>query len=146
MVVFALGLLWVTAAFAATAPSGPNVLPPKLEQRYQEITSKLRCPVCQNESIAVSDSVVSKDLRNIVRKRLLAGESDQQIRDYMISRYGLFAVYNPPVARGTLLLWFGPVILFLIAAAVAVFSLRRRRRLLGLSLQPGREEDKAEHG
>jgi cytochrome c-type biogenesis protein CcmH len=124
-----IALLFSMMAFAvpATAPSGPNTLPPKLEMRYQKLTAGLRCPVCQNETIAVSDSVVAKDLRRIVREKLLAGESDRQIRQYMISRYGLFAVYDPPIALSTWALWFGPVVLLLIAALVAVFAVRRRR-------------------
>ena len=144
----ALVALFIAAIFsaamasAAEAPSGPGTLPPKLEIRYQRLANELRCPVCQNETIAVSDAVISADLRRIVREKLLAGESDKQIRDYMISRYGLFAVYKPPVARNTLVLWFGPLALLLIAAIVAMLALRRRRRLLSPSPQPSppREE------
>ncbi|MGH8226210.1 MAG: cytochrome c-type biogenesis protein [Gammaproteobacteria bacterium] len=133
----AVGLLFTaTATLAAQVPSGPDTLPPKLEIRYQHLANELRCPVCQNEPIAVSDAVISADLRRIVREKLLAGESDQQIRDYMISRYGLFAVYKPPVARNTLALWFGPAALLIIALMVAMFALRRRRRLLEPSPQP----------
>ncbi len=123
-------LLTAAAAYAVEASSGPNVLPPKLEKRYQHITEHLRCPVCQNETIAVSQSVISKDLRRIVRQKLLAGESDVQIRHYMISRYGLFAVYNPPIGWNTGLLWFGPAILFLIAVLIGILALRHRRRML----------------
>lgn len=128
-----LGLLVVAASAAAgtgTAPTGPGVLPPRLEARYQHLTSELRCPVCQNEPIATSESQIAAALRDIVRKRLLAGETDRQIKEYMISRYGLFAVYKPPVERATFLLWFGPLILFIAAALVAGRALRRRQRLL----------------
>ncbi|MGH8426636.1 MAG: cytochrome c-type biogenesis protein [Gammaproteobacteria bacterium] len=120
----------VAAATAAPAPKGPGVLPPRLEARYQAITSELRCPVCQNETIAVSDSIVSADLRRVVRQKLLAGASDAEIRHYMIARYGLFAVYDPPLAGSTWVLWFGPAALLLIAAGVAGVTIRRRRRLL----------------
>ncbi|HEX5314199.1 MAG TPA: cytochrome c-type biogenesis protein [Gammaproteobacteria bacterium] len=123
-------LLSAAPAFAAPAPSGPDVLPPKLELRYQKLTSELRCPVCQNETIAVSDSVVSADLRRVVREKLRAGASDREIRDYMIARYGLFAVYDPPVAAGTWALWFGPLALLLLAALIAAIAIRRRRRIL----------------
>ncbi|MDN5873847.1 MAG: cytochrome c-type biogenesis protein CcmH [Sinobacteraceae bacterium] len=118
------------AALAASASSDTNTLPPKLQARYQQITGELRCPICQNESIAVSQSKIAADLRRIVREKLRAGASDQQIRDYMISRYGLFAVYDPPLTMGTWLLWFGPLILLAIAAAVVFVALRRRQRLL----------------
>ena len=120
----------VAVAVAAPAPQGPDVLPPRLEARYQAITSELRCPVCQNETIAVSDSIVSADLRRVVRQKLLAGASDAEIRHYMIARYGLFAVYKPPVIHSTWVLWFGPATLLLIAAGVAGLTVRRRQRLL----------------
>ncbi|MGH8128501.1 MAG: cytochrome c-type biogenesis protein [Gammaproteobacteria bacterium] len=118
-------------AFAVEAPSGPGVLSPKLELRYQQLASTLRCPVCQNEPIAVSDSRIAADLRRIVREQLLAGKSNAQIRAYMVSRYGLFAVYKPPVERSTWALWFGPLLLLLIALAVAAYAVRRRSVLLG---------------
>lgn len=126
------------AAAAAAAPagnagktdSGPDLLPPRLEARYQALTSELRCPVCQNEPIATSQAQIAGALRDIVRQRLLAGESNQQIKQYMISRYGLFAIYKPPLEGGTYLLWFGPFILLAIGIAVAVMAVRRRRRTL----------------
>ena len=118
------------AAPAGKAVSGPDVLPPRLEARYQALTSELRCPVCQNEPIATSQAQIAGALRDIVRKRLLAGESNQQIKQYMISRYGLFAVYKPPLEAGTWLLWFGPFILLAIGIVVAVMAIRRRRRSL----------------
>ena len=116
---------------AATAPEkGPDVLPPRLEARYQALTEVLRCPVCQNEPIATSQAQIAGALRKIVRQRLLAGESNQQIKQYMISRYGLFAVYKPPLERSTMLLWFGPFILLLIGIIVAALAIRRRRHTL----------------
>ena len=131
-------LAFAVAATAAAAPagsagkaeSGPGVLPPRLEARYQALTEELRCPVCQNEPIATSQAQIAGALRDIVRKKLLAGESDSQIKQYMISRYGLFAVYKPPLERGTFLLWFGPFILLIIGIGVAALAIRRRRRSL----------------
>jgi len=119
-----------SAGTAGNAESGPGVLPPRLEARYQALTSELRCPVCQNEPIATSQAQIAGALREIVRKKLLAGETDRQIKQYMISRYGLFAVYKPPLERGTFLLWFGPFILLIIGIAVAALAIRRRRRSL----------------
>ena len=119
---------------AATAPeTGPNVLPPRLEARYQALTEDLRCPVCQNEPIATSQAQIAGALRKIVRQKLLAGESNQQIKQYMISRYGLFATYKPPLERSTMLLWFGPFILLLIGIIVAALAIRRRRHTLANS-------------
>lgn len=118
------------ARAASPAPQGPGALPPRLELRYQHLTSTLRCPVCQNEPIATSDAKIAGDLRRIVRKKLLAGESNAQIRHYMVSRYGLFAIYKPPVQGSTLLLWFGPALLLLIALLVSGLAIRKRLRTL----------------
>jgi len=115
---------------ATTNGDGPNLLPPRLEARYQALTSQLRCPVCQNEPIATSQTQIAGALRKIVRQKLLAGESNQQIKQYMISRYGLFAVYKPPLDGGTMLLWFGPFILLLLGLIVAGLAIRRRRHSL----------------
>lgn len=123
----------VGLAAAATSPppwSGPHVLPPKLEARYQHLTSILRCPVCQNEPIGVSNSQISGDMRAIVRQKLLAGDSNRQIEHFMISRYGLFAIYRPPVSTSTLALWFGPAALLLVAGAIVGFAVYRRMRML----------------
>lgn len=133
-----LALLVLVAAMPAIAAgggggnsgSGPDILPPRLEARYQTLTSELRCPVCQNEPIATSQAQIAGALRDIVRKKLLAGESNHQIKQYMISRYGLFAIYKPPLERGTFLLWFGPLILLLVGIVVAVLAIRRRHRVL----------------
>jgi cytochrome c-type biogenesis protein CcmH len=130
-------LLTAASAASAAAPApagrteaGPGVLPPPLEARYQQLTSELRCPVCQNEPISTSQSQIAAALREIVRQRLLAGESDEKIERYMTSRYGLFALYKPPVERSTFLLWFGPLILLLIAGVVVGRALFKRRKLL----------------
>jgi cytochrome c-type biogenesis protein CcmH len=130
--ILTIGLIAATLpVLAATAPEkGPNVLPPRLEARYQALTEDLRCPVCQNEPIATSQAQIAGALRKIVRQKLLAGESNQQIKQYMISRYGLFAVYKPPLERSTFLLWFGPFILLLIGIIVAALAIRRRRHSL----------------
>lgn len=130
--ILAVALLAATVpALAAAAPAnGPDVLPPRLEARYQTLTSQLRCPVCQNEPIATSQAQIAGALRKIVRQKLLAGESNEQIKQYMISRYGLFAVYKPPLEGSTALLWFGPFILLLIGIIVAVLAIRRRRHTL----------------
>ena len=126
-------MLYATAGFAAAPHRGPHSLPPKLQLRYQHLTEELRCPVCQNEPIGTSQAKIAANLRRTVRQKLLAGKTDQQIRDYMISRYGLFAVYDPPMTTGTWLLWFGPLILLVIAVLTGYFALRRRKRLLAES-------------
>jgi len=132
-------MLYATAGFAAAPPRGPHSLPPKLQLRYQHLTEELRCPVCQNEPIGTSQSKIAANLRRTVREQLLAGKTDRQIRDYMISRYGLFAVYDPPMTAGTWLLWFGPL-LMLIVGLIVLFGYLRRRSLLAARDQLSAQE------
>jgi len=94
---------------------------PAQEQRYRDMIAELRCPKCQNQNIADSDAPLAKDLRNIVYEKVLAGESDSNIRDFMQQRYGDFILYQPPVKPTTWLLWFGPATLLLLV----VFGVRR---------------------
>lgn len=97
----------------------------KLEARARVISAGLRCLVCQNQSIDDSNAPLAKDLRVIVRERLVAGDSDDAVRDYLVARYGEFILLKPPLNTGTILLWTAtPAIL---AAALIVVFLRRRR-------------------
>lgn len=99
---------------------------PHLEARARAISAGLRCLVCQNESIDDSSAALAHDIRVLVRARLLAGDSDQQIRDYLVSRYGNFVLLKPPFEPGTYLLWLAPV-LALAAGGGAIFLSWRRR-------------------
>lgn len=102
---------------------------PELEARARAISSEVRCLVCQNESIDSSNAELARDLRIIVRERLLAGDSDQQVYDYLVARYGDFVLLRPPVKPATYILWFGPAIAFLLGTgAVAWYFVRLRRR------------------
>jgi len=82
---------------------------PKLEQRAREIGQELRCLVCQNQSIDDSDAELAHDLRLVVRQRLQAGNSDVQVRDYIVARYGDFVLLDPPFKASTYVLWLGPL-------------------------------------
>jgi cytochrome c-type biogenesis protein CcmH len=97
-------------------------------QRYRSLVEELRCPKCQNQNIADSDAPIAMDLRAQVYAKLEEGQSDAQIMDYLVSRYGDFVLYKPPVTARTLLLWYGPGALlvggFLL---LGVIVLRRRR-------------------
>lgn len=95
------------------------------EQRYRELIAELRCPKCQNTNLAGSDAGLALDLKDRVYEQLMAGRSDQEIRDYMISRYGDFITYNPPVRGSTYILWYGP---FVLLAVVALVIWRRALR------------------
>lgn len=93
-----------------------------------EIAAELRCLVCQNESIAASRAELAVDLRQQIMEQLGQGRSPDQIRTYMVDRYGDFILYRPPFKSTTLLLWFGPALLLLTGFLVYAFTLRRRRR------------------
>ncbi len=100
---------------------------PALEARARAIGKELRCLVCQNQSIDDSDADLARDLRQLVRERLQAGDSDAEIRAFMVDRYGAFVLLKPPVTTGTLLLWGGPFVVLAIGAGLLAVSLRRRR-------------------
>lgn len=108
---------------------------PALEARARAIGSQLRCPVCQNESIDDSDADLAHDLRLLVRQRLLAGDSDEQVRQYMVARYGTYVLLKPPFNINTLFLWLGPFAFLACAAgAAATFYQRNATRPAETSL------------
>ena len=100
---------------------------PQLEHRAREISKNLRCLVCQNQSIDDSDADLARDLRVLVRERLKAGDSDTQVVDFVVKRYGDFVLLRPPVKENTLVLWAGPAVIALLGV-LAVFAFYRRRR------------------
>ena len=96
------------------------------EKRLVVISSELRCLVCQNESLSGSNAELAHDLRREIRTQIAAGKSDGEIRDFMVSRYGDFVLYRPPLKGTTLLLWFGPGLLFVGGLVALIRYLRRR--------------------
>jgi cytochrome c-type biogenesis protein CcmH len=98
---------------------------PVVEQRLVVIAEELRCLVCQNESLAGSRSDLANDLRREVRTLIKAGKSDAEIKEFLVSRYGDFVLYNPPVKPTTWLLWFGPLLLLLGAVWILIRSIRQ---------------------
>ena len=101
---------------------------PVLERRARDISGELRCLVCQNQSIDDSDAPLAKDLRVLVRERLRAGDSDGQVRDFVVQRYGEFVLLRPAFGLHTALLWLGPAVVLGAGAAGLLFALRRRKR------------------
>jgi cytochrome c-type biogenesis protein CcmH len=99
---------------------------PVLQERYENINRELRCLVCQNQTIADSNATLAQDLRREVRDMIAAGQTDAQIREFMIERYGDFVLYRPRMTAGNLLLWAAPALLLLIGAIVLVRVVRRR--------------------
>ena len=97
-----------------------------VEKRMVAISSELRCLVCQNESLSASNAELAHDLRREIRSQIAAGKSDGEIRDFMVSRYGDFVLYRPPLKGTTLLLWFGPALFFAVGLIALIRYLRRR--------------------
>ncbi|TPI16536.1 cytochrome c-type biogenesis protein CcmH [Mesorhizobium sp. B4-1-3] len=100
---------------------------PALEARARALSEGLRCMVCQNQSIDESDADLARDLRVLVRQRLVAGDSDQQVMDYIVSRYGEFVLLKPRFSLRNALLWGTPVLLLLAGGLFIVLSSRSRR-------------------
>jgi cytochrome c-type biogenesis protein CcmH len=99
---------------------------PALEARAREISRDIRCPTCQGETIDDSSAPISRDLRLIIRERIMAGDSDEEVVDYIVARYGEFVLFNPRAEGSNLILWLAGPALFIAAIAVAVAGQRRR--------------------
>lgn len=121
----ALILLVSTRAAFAVDPD-EMLKDPAQEKRAEAIGQQLRCPVCKTESIEESDADFTRDLRHVVRERIAAGDSDQQVLDYMHARYGDFILLRPPFQPSTWLLWLTPPVLLVLGGAVAFAVIRRR--------------------
>ena len=98
---------------------------PALEERARIISQDLKCVVCQNETIDESNASLAQDMRRLVRQRVLAGDSNQAVLDYMVDRYGDFVLLRPRVTGQTLLLWFGPFALLLLGGLIVARYIRR---------------------
>ncbi len=126
----ALLFLLLVAPFRAAAEGAIEAFPfddATQEARYRALTEEFRCPKCLNTNLAGSDAPIAADLRSTVHRLILEGATDQAIRDYLQARYGDFVLYDPPVRRGTLLLWVAPALLLAIGLAMVVVLARRRR-------------------
>lgn len=126
---YALALLIVMFAPAQSWAVEPDEMlsNPVLEARARTISEELRCMVCQNESIDESEAPLAHDLRMLVRRRLQAGDSDQQVINFLVSRYGEFILLKPPLSWNTIALWGAPPALLLLGAIMIVVVERRRK-------------------
>jgi len=129
----ALLVLLVLAAVLAAVPSRAVIetyefTEPELEERYQELSAELRCPKCQNQNIADSNAPISQDLRKLLHQQLEQGASDEEIRQYMVDRYGEFVSYRPRFSGASVLLWLAPIILLVLGVVIAIVTLRDRRQ------------------
>jgi cytochrome c-type biogenesis protein CcmH len=98
----------------------------RLEARARHISQELRCVVCENQTIDDSDAPLAHDLRVILRERLLAGDSDEQAKAYLVKRYGTYVLLKPPFQSDTIMLWLGPFLVLALGGAVVAFYLRGR--------------------
>jgi cytochrome c-type biogenesis protein CcmH len=131
--------LSLLALALAAAPQALAVQPDEiladaaLEARARVLSKELRCMVCQNQSIDDSDAPLARDLRVLVRERLEAGDSDQQVIDFLVARYGDFVLLKPRFTSHTALLWLMPAVVFVIGALVLVAAARRRSKTAAAS-------------
>ncbi|MBO6559353.1 MAG: cytochrome c-type biogenesis protein CcmH [Nisaea sp.] len=123
-----LGLVLICLTLPVLAVEPAEMLKdPALEARARELSKEVRCLVCQNQSIDDSNAGLAKDLRVLLRERLVAGDSDAEIKEFLVERYGDFVLLKPPVKASTYVLWYGPLAVGVLGAiGVAVFLLRRR--------------------
>lgn len=133
-------LLVLGTAYAVDPTEMPN---PVLQQRYLALTHELRCMQCQNESIADSPVNLAADLRRQVREMLLAGKTDDDVRNYMVSRYGEFILFRPRFSRRNAWLWMAPGVLLLLGAAIAVRIVKYRSELVSQDNEPVEEDPRA---
>ncbi|KFC71169.1 Cytochrome c-type biogenesis protein CycL [Devosia sp. LC5] len=134
-----LRVLLIALAMSVALPGlavGPGeILPdPVLEQRARDISAGLRCLVCQNQSIDDSDADLARDLRVLVRERLVAGDTDEQVRQYLVDRYGEYVLLNPRLNAHTILLWVAAPLLLLVGLGAVVIAARRRNSADGADL------------
>tara|TARA_R110000796_G_scaffold167452_1_gene284420 strand:+ start:182 stop:643 length:462 start_codon:yes stop_codon:yes gene_type:complete len=116
---------------------------PALEHRARVISRDLRCLVCQNQSIDDSDAGLAKDLRVLVRERLKAGDSNEQVINYVVARYGDFVLLKPPVKASTIVLWAGPAVVALFGILALILFYRRRRTASPVAVKPLSAEERA---
>lgn len=129
-----LTVLAVGSPALAQQPEESTYVPPladaSLEARAKSLQRELRCLVCQGQSIDESNSPLAADLRRLIRQQIQGGQSDDDIKNFLVARYGAFVLMKPPVRQDTFFLWFGPGLLVLVGGAViGVTVLRSRRRL-----------------
>jgi cytochrome c-type biogenesis protein CcmH len=118
-----MALAWL--AIAPALAQEAQLADPQLEQRARDLSKEIRCVVCQSQSVADSDADIAQELRVLIREQIAAGKSDQEIRDYLVARYGDFVLFDPPFKGSTYVLWLGPFATLVLAGiGVAIFFRR----------------------
>lgn len=128
-------VLFFTLSASIMAQNSPVPEPlkfetPEQEARFKELTFELRCLVCQNQNLADSDATLAHDLRREVHEMLMDGKTNEQIKEFMVQRYGDFVLYRPPVQTNTYLLWLAPLIMLLGGALILRANIKKRASLL----------------
>jgi len=136
-------LICLLPAFSYAGEAKDLAEDPVLEQRMVNLAQNLRCLVCQNESLASSRADLAKDLRQEVRDMMKKGMTDQQITDFLVSKYGDFVLFDPPMKRYTILLWYGPFALLLIGLIGLVIQLRKRKNTIPETQLSAEQEQRA---
>jgi len=131
----ALAVLLVAFQLAAQEPL---VFPNQAEEdRYNQLTLELRCLVCQNQNLADSDAPLAQDLRQEIYEMMQAGQTNDQIKTFLVDRYGDFVLYRPAIGGNTLALWLAPLVLLGVGAVGVFFTVRNRNRKLAAQRQEG---------
>jgi len=143
MIARLLALMAVTFTAATAMPQALTEI--EFDGRLKRLESELRCLVCQNQTLADSNAMLAEDLRREVRDLALAGKSDDEIRAYLVARYGDFVLYDPPLKRTTWLLWIGPFAL-LAGGAALWWTILRRREVAAKSMPPPADPDAEARG
>ena len=136
MKLLSLIFLCLVAASSALAAYDDALPDPAEEARARALFRELRCVVCQGQSIDESNAPLAEDLRGIVREMIAEGQSDEQIKDFLVERYGVFVLMQPPVRGDTYLLWFGPALLLFIGAGFIFLTVRRAKRRAEIEAVP----------
>lgn len=100
------------------------------EQRFKKLINELRCVVCQNQNLADSNAELAQDLRKQVHKMIKAGQSDEEILDFMVSRYGQFVLYKPELNASTFILWIGPFIVLIVGLFILIAFIRQQKKVV----------------
>ena len=133
----------LVSSTATAIDTGAAFEDPEMQARYENLISEVRCLVCQNQSIDDSDAELARDLRVLVRKRLTAGDSDEQIMAFLVARYGDFVLLKPPVKPTTWLLWFGPLAVLTLAGLGIAIAVGRRKRMPVAAAAPLSQAERA---
>ncbi len=126
--VFILILLAGLVSLAATAAPPLKFDNQTQELRFNALVAELRCLVCQNQNLADSDAELAQDLRRVILEQMQTGQSDRQIKQFLVERYGEFILYRPPLEKATLVLWLGPLVILLFGAIAVVLNIRKRAK------------------